>query len=135
MKIKFLAKGTAPNSYDISGRIINGIDVSLFPARATFTGNEETQAAGIYGMQWVDGVLHVSLGQMTKAYQFPVYSHDWEEGNWIDATDYDRSKCYVKATNPQAVALLDGDQAEYFRDNDGKWSVRMTETEEQEPVV
>lgn len=132
MKIKFLAKGFAPKSYDINGETINGIDVSLFPQGGTFVGNDVTLAAGIYGVHWDNGVLHVTLGQMTNAYQFPVASHDWREGEWIDAADYDPAACYVKATNPQALVLLESGKAEHFQDADGKWTVRMIDAEEQE---
>jgi hypothetical protein len=127
MKIKFLAKGIAPDFYTISGSVINGIDTAPFTEDAAFIGNEETKNAGIYGMEWVGGELLITLGQITKAYQFPVNSHDWAESDWIDAVNYDPSQCYVKATNPQAVELLDSGQAEYFQDTDGAWTVRMIE--------
>lgn len=126
MKIRFLA-GAGPSSYEISGSVINSIDTFLFPEGASFKGNEETKSAGIYEMEWVGGILHVTLGQMTKAYQVSASSHDWAESDWIDAINYDPSQCYVKATNPQAVALLNSGAAEYFQDTDGKWSVRMIE--------
>ncbi|MBZ5486885.1 hypothetical protein HW452_05035 [Halomonas aquamarina] len=133
MKLKFLAKGFAPVSYNISGAVINGIDTSLFVDGSRFVGNEDTQEAGIYNMEWVDEELCVTLGQMTKAYQVNVGSNGWREGDWIDAEDYDPTRCYVVATNPRAVALLEGGVAEYFQDADGAWTVRIIEKELQEP--
>jgi hypothetical protein len=127
MKIKFKALYDAPAVYSVSGSVINGIDTSLFTEGAVFKGNEETKNAGIYGMEWVGGELLITLGQITKAYQFPVNSHNWAESDWIDAVNYDPSQCYVKATNPHAVELLTSGQAEYFQDTDGKWTVRMIE--------
>jgi hypothetical protein len=124
MKIKFLARDKSPRFYSISGSVINGIDTALFPEGATFIGATETDDAGVYGMEWVGGILHVTLGQMTKMVEFPIAAR---EGDWIDAADYDPAHCYVKAASPLAVELLDSGQAEYFQDTDGKWSVRTIE--------
>ncbi|MCE7520314.1 hypothetical protein LZG37_19430 [Halomonas titanicae] len=133
MKLKFLA-GAGPVFYEINGSVINGIDTSLFAEGDTFTGSDETDAAGIFSMQWLNGELHVTLAQMTKAYQVTVSSHDWREGGWIDATDYDPTTCYVVAARPKARVLIDSGHAEYFQDNDGCWTVRMVENQEQGAV-
>lgn len=133
MKLKFLAKGFVPADYSISGSIINGIDTSLFTEGSIFTGSHETQAAGIYSMQWIGGELHVMLGQKTCGYQIPGCCSDWREGDWIDVGDYDPDACYVVATDPKAAAMLASGEAEYWRDPaDGKWTVRYVEVE-QEP--
>jgi hypothetical protein len=125
MKIKFLAKGIAPRSYNISGSVINGIDTAPFVEGSVFVGNESTKEAGIFNMQWVNGELHVTLGQMTKAYDLTIYSHDWAEGEWINASDYSPAVCYVVASRPKASYLIESGHAEYFQDTDGRWTVRM----------
>lgn len=131
MKLKFLA-GSGFTAYDIAGDVINGIDVSPFIEGSTFQGNEETKAAGIFDMFWQAGELHIVLAQATS-----TTGLSWapREGEWIDAIAYDPSARYVVATNPQALALLQGGEAEYFQDTDGKWSVRMIESVEEEPVA
>lgn len=100
-----------------------------------FVGNESTKAAGIFNMQWVDGELYITLGQMTKAYELTIYSHDWIQGEWIDASDYNPSVCYVMASSPKARYLIESGYAEYFQDIDGRWSVRMINTSTQRAVV
>lgn len=132
MKLKFKAKGLAPAAYDVNGAVINGIDLALFPVGAVFTGNDETLAAGIFDVFWQDSVLHVVLGQMTKMIEFPIAGR---EGEWIDAADYDPAQRYIVSTDPNALALLGSGQAEWFQDSDGKWSVRMIESVEQEATV
>ncbi|WP_252109010.1 MULTISPECIES: hypothetical protein [unclassified Halomonas] len=128
MKIKFLAKGLTPVSYNINGSLINGVDTSLFTEGSVFVGNEDTYIAGIYGMLWENGVLHVILGQMTKGYQIPGCCSDWWEGDWIDASDYDPEQCYVVATDPEVSAMLSAGDAEYWRDPaDGRWTVRLVD--------
>lgn len=131
MKLKFLA-GAGPASYQVSGTVINGIDFSAFIEGSKFVGNEETRAAHIYGAEWVNGELVVTLAQPTANYEMPVYSHDWAEGEPIDAAEYDPQGRYVQATNPQALELLESGKAEYWRDPDtGAWTVRMIETAEE----
>ncbi len=133
MKLKFLA-GAGPASYQVDGTAINGIDFSLFTEGAKFVGSEETQASYIYGAEWVDGQLVVTLAQPTDNYEMPVYSHDWASGEPIDAVEYDPQGRYVRATNPHVAELLDSGQAEYARDPEtGAWTVRPIETAE-EPV-
>ena len=51
------------HDYVISGSVINGIDLSVFPAGAIFRGNDSTDAAGIYNVELIDGELYVTLGQ------------------------------------------------------------------------
>jgi len=131
MKLKFLP-GAGPVSYQVSGTVINSIDFSLFIEGAKFIGNEETRAAHIYGAEWVNGELLVTLAQPTANYEMPVYSHDWTAGEPIDATQYDPQGRYVQATNPQALDLLESGKAEYARDPEtGAWTVRMIETAEE----
>lgn len=131
MKLLFLA-GAGPASYEVSGAVIDGIDFSVFTEGSKFVGNEETRAAHIYGAEWVNGELLVTLAQPTDNYQMPVYSHDWTEGEPIDAAEYDPQGRYVQATNPQAIELLESGQAEYWRDPEsGAWTVRMIETAEE----
>ncbi|RUR51535.1 hypothetical protein [Vreelandella populi] len=133
MKLTFLAKSLAPTAYDISGSVISGIDTSLFVEGSQFTGNEDTGTAGIFDMFWEEGELHIVLAQPVKTIDLPWSAR---ASGWIDAGDYDPHARYVVATNPQALALLEDDQAEYWKDpTDGKWSVRMIETEEQEPAA
>lgn len=131
MKIKFLAKGVAPAVYEINGTVVNGIDTALFPVGASFTGNDETLAAGIFDMFWQEDALHVVLGQMTKMTQFPIAGR---EGEWIDAADYDPTQRYIVATDPKAVALLESGEAEWVQDTDAKWTVQMVESAEEEPA-
>lgn len=134
MKIKFLAKGAAPDFYSISGAVINGIDTSLFTEGSIFIGDAETQSAGVYNIEMIGGEIHAALGQTVKAYQIPGRCSDWWEGDWIDVADYDSDACYVVATDPEVAAMLASGAAEYWRDPaDGKWTVRLVEVE-QEPT-
>jgi|TARA_R110001583_G_scaffold192029_1_gene358058 hypothetical protein len=133
MKLLFLAKSKAPTSYNISGPVINNIDTGLFVEGSKFVENEETREAGIYDMYWRDGVRYVVLAQPAKTTGIPWAAR---EGEWIDATDYSPSQRYVVSTNHHALALLENGAAEYWQDMaDGKWTVRMIETEEQEPAA
>ncbi|WP_404466267.1 hypothetical protein LG331_08255 [Vreelandella aquamarina] len=128
MKLKFLA-GAGPAEYVISGAVINGIDVSPFTEGAQFVGDDQTRAAGIFDMSWREGELHVVLAQPTQTTGIPWCARD---AGWIDADAYDPLARYVTATNPQALALLDSVQAEYWRDPEtGAWTVRPIEVQEQ----
>ncbi|NYT74257.1 hypothetical protein HZU72_17745 [Halomonas sp. QX-2] len=129
MKLLFLAKSKAPTSYNVNGPLINNIDTGLFVEGSQFIGSEETRDAGIYDMFWRDGDQHIVLGQPTKTTDTPWSAR---EGEWIDATDYDPSQRYIVATNHHALALIESGAAEYWQDpSDGKWTVRMIETEEE----
>lgn len=125
MKIKFLAVITAPEFYTIHNDFINGLDTSVFTEGAVFVGNEETQAAGIFDMKRRDGELYVTLGQCSLTYSCQPLndSHDWLGGGWIDAADYDPSRCYIVASSAP-------EGAEYVKREKG-WTVTMpTEDEE-----
>ncbi len=131
MKFKFLA-GAGPAYYAIAGSIINGIDFTEFVEGSVFVGDEETREAGIFGAEWVNGELLVTLAQPTANYEIPAYSHDWAAGEPIDAAEYDPRGRYVQATNPQAIKLLESGDAEYWRDpTTGAWTVRMIQTAEE----
>lgn len=132
MRLRFLA-GAGPASYSIDGAKINGVDFSLFVNGSTFVGNGETDSAYIYGACWEDGVLMITLAQPVADYLVNSPSNDWTGTGWIEATDYEPNGRYVKATNPQVIALLDSGQAEYWRDPaTGAWTVRMIEAPDQE---
>lgn len=128
MKLKFKAKGHAPSQYDINGTLINGIDMSLLPEGGQFVGDETTQEAGIYGAEYIDGELVVTLAQTCIAYETPAYSSDWrgDPDLLIDAENYDPDTCYIVAT-----AKPDG--AEYVK-RDAGWTVAMTQEVDDELV-
>ena len=106
----------AHHDYTISGGGINGIDLSVFPADATFKGNADTDAAGIHNQR---GLLYECA---------PVNgSHDWfGTGEWIDAADYDPDQCYL-------VATAAPDNASYEKRPDG-WTVTVPVVEEPELI-
>ncbi|QKS24176.1 hypothetical protein [Vreelandella titanicae] len=117
----------AHHDYTISGEVINGIDLSVFPADATFKGNADTDAAGIHNVERIEGELHVTLGQHGLLYECaPVNgSHDWfGTGEWIDAADYDDEQCYI-------VATAAPENADYEKRSDG-WTVTVPVVEEPE---
>lgn len=129
IRLTFVAKAGAPERYVVHQGVINGIDTSLFAEGATFIGSDETRAAGIYGMEWLSGQLHITLGQMAANSGIAWAARG---GNPINAADYDPDARYVQATNPHAVALLESGQAEYWRDPaTGAWTVRMIDTPEE----
>lgn len=127
MKLKFLA-GAGPEFYNIQGSVINGIDFSEFVEGSVFVGNEETQDVGIFGAEWIDGVLHVTLAQRTQTTQFAWGAR---ETGWIDAEGYDPEGRYVQAINPHAVALIEKGEAEYKRLENGTWTVVYVENIEE----
>ena len=99
MKLQFKATGTAPDSYDISGETINGIDLSPLDQGGKFVGNEETREAGIRdAYRDEDGELHVTLEQAVIASQYPGEKAHWREGEEIDAEEYDPDTCLVIPT-------------------------------------
>lgn len=129
MKLKFLAKHSAPMAYTVNGGVINGIDVSPFTEGAQFVGDDQTRAAGIFDMFWQEGELHVVLAQPSQSTDVAWGARD---AGWIGAADYDPEARYVQATNPQALDLLESGKAEYARDPEtGAWTVRMIETAEE----
>ncbi|MGP5324925.1 hypothetical protein [Vreelandella titanicae] len=116
------------HDYVISGSVINGIDLSVFPAGAIFRGNDSTNAAGIYNVELIDGELYVTLGQHGLPYECePVNgSHDWfGTGEWINAGDFDPEYCYI-------VATAAPDDAEYVKRAEG-WTVNVPVVEQEEP--
>lgn len=124
MKLKILA-GPVDFNYEISGDVINGIDTSLFTEGSTFTGNEETLASGIYGMEWVSGELVVTIAQKGILYECqPINGgHYWHEApSLIDVSEFDASQCYIVATGAP-------DGAQYVKRDDG-WTVVLPEQEE-----
>ena len=131
MKLIFLA-AAGPASYQVNGTVINGINFALFTEGSKFIGDEQTKAAHIYGAEWLNGELMIRLAQPTKDYEISINSHDWSAGEPIDASEYDSQGRYVRATNPQAIKLLESGDAEYWRDpTTGAWTVRLIQPEAQ----
>lgn len=97
MKVKFLATGTAPDMYTISGEIVNGIDLSIIEHGGKFIGSDDTRAAGIRNAERDENnELWVTLKQ-------EVGAGHWREGEWIEAGDYDPEVVYVvKLDKPHA---------------------------------
>lgn len=115
--------------YTIRGDVINGIDLSVFPAGAVFEGNEVTSSAGICNVERRDGELYVTLGQRGLEYECaPVNgSHDWfGTGEWIYASHFDPDRCYIVATGAPA-------EAEYEKRPEG-WTVVVPVFEEDEEL-
>ena len=102
MKLKFLAYGQNKD-YEINGDTINGIDLSEFPVDGVFTGNEQTEEAGIINVERDSEGLKVTLYQGTIAGQYPNRKAHWREGSWIDASGYDPETCYVNPTGMQGL--------------------------------
>ena len=128
MKLKFLAVARLV-SYEIQGSVINGIDTSLFTQGAKFVGNDQTRAAGVIDMFWVEQELHIVLAQPTWTSDLPWAARD---AGWVDASTYDPEARYVEATNPQAIEQIESGRAEYWRDPyTGKWTVRLIQLETQ----
>ncbi|MBT2772919.1 hypothetical protein J7J47_11865 [Halomonas sp. ISL-60] len=125
MNLKFLAKGAAPQSYAVAGEVVNGLDLSVFPEGATYTGSDVTLTAGIYNVERINGELFVTLGQCCVAYECSTVngSHDWAESEWINSADYDPSNCYIVATSAPPAA-------EYVKRENG-WTVKMPDLEEE----
>lgn len=109
---------------DPSGAI-SGLDLSVFPEGAAFTGSEETRHLGIFGVENVEGELYVTLCQSGLGYECQPAdgNHFWHEGDWIDAADYDPERCYIVATSAP-------DDAEYVKRDNG-WTVTVPAQEEE----
>ena len=89
MRLKFLATGTAPDTYMISDETINSIDLSIIEHGGKFLGSDETRAAGIReAVRDENGELWATLCQQ-------VGPGHWTESVWIDADDYDPEAVYV----------------------------------------
>ena len=113
MKLKFKAKGTLQPDYTIYNSIINGIDVSQFPAGGKFIGDESTQAAGIYDVTHNGTELVVTLAQRGLTYECSPTngSHDWQESGLIDSTEYDENACYIIASSkPEGAEYVKREQ-------------------------
>jgi hypothetical protein len=119
MKLKFKAKGAVQCNYKVENRIINGIDFSQFVEGSQFIGNEDTIQAGIYGAEYVDGELVVTLAQTGVGYECaPVDgSHNWkgQPDLLIDASEFSNDTCYI-------VASSKPDEAVYVKRDNG-WTV------------
>ena len=120
------SKNYAPK-YIIDGNLVNGVDTSLFDQESYFIGNDETLEAGIYDMYWLDGHLHITLGQKAKTTDF---SWGARESGWIDLSEYSPVARYIAATDEVALEMIANGQAEYWRDpEDENWTVRLVEQE------
>lgn len=94
MKIKFLATGIGPDSYDIHDETINDIDLSIVEYGGKFIGNEQTSKAGIRKAERDEhGELWVTLCQKVGA------GHWTGSDTWIDTIDYDPNRIYVLKKN------------------------------------
>lgn len=126
MKIKFLALPSGvPDEYIISGSVVNGLDLSVFPEGGKFVGDETTREAGIHKVERDEtGELIVTLAQSCTGYQVQVPSHDWRESEeLIDSTELSNDVCYIIPT-----AMPEG--CETFKTESGQWSVRKVVTNE-----
>jgi hypothetical protein len=119
MKLKFKAKGVIQPDYKVENQTINGIDFSQFVEGSQFVGNEDTSQAGIYGAEYVDGELVVTLAQTGVGYECtPVDgSHNWigQPDLLIDASEFSNDTCYI-------VASSKPDEAVYVKRDNG-WTV------------
>ena len=129
MKIKFKAKGTMQPDYDINNETINGVDLSQFPQGGQFIGDESTQEAGIYDVIHNGTELVVTLAQCGLAYECsPVNrSHDWQESELIDSTEYDENTCYI-------IASSKPEDAEYVKREQG-FTVAIPTQEDNDELV
>jgi hypothetical protein len=106
MKIKFyIGQNT---QYTITDSTINGVDLSVIPPSTTINPMpDELTQAGILSVHTDDtGELFVTL-QQSGHYDYPVMSHDWKEGEWINASDYDPAEMYI-------VPLSVQDKTDYY---------------------
>jgi hypothetical protein len=125
MKLKFLAFGTPTPGYIIVAETINSIDLSIFPGGGKFTGDDDTQAAGILDVTRIEGELYVTLAQQGGSYQCQPTngSHDWRgTGEWHDAESFSNDTCYITATSKP-------EGAEYHKTQYG-WTVKLPEVED-----
>ncbi|WP_278369491.1 hypothetical protein [Vreelandella titanicae] len=125
MQIKIIAVNDAPVFYNISNEEINGIDLSSFPEGASYIGTSFMRESGIWGLDRVNGELHVTIGQHGLPYECNPdgNNHEWQGVNeWVDANDFDPDSCYI-------VAASAPEGAEYIRRENG-WTVAMPQTEE-----
>lgn len=111
---------------NIKGEMVNGIDLSNFPEGGTLILSADILAAGIYDVERINGVLHVTIGQCGLPYECHYVNGEIEwhgTGEWIDAADYDPSRCYIVATSAP-------EGAEYVKRENG-WTVTLPQVEEE----
>ncbi len=99
MKIKFHAIAKHYD-YTITATSINGFDMSGIPADTRVSPLPlELADTGIRAIETdASGEVFVTLQQSKLPYEYPVNRHDWSESDWIDATSYDPSQCYIVPT-------------------------------------
>lgn len=114
-------------TYTIDGENINSIPLSEIQDGESFA-LPEMREAGIRKAERIDGELFVTLEQSCIAYQYPVASHDWREGGWIDAANYDPEQCYCKPIS------VDGKEDWYFELTDAGFTVVQIVSPEPEPI-
>lgn len=97
MEIKIYPTGSAFFKNTISGKSVNGIDLSVIPpSTAILPLPPELRDAGILAVHTDEtGELFVTLQQACLSYEYPVTSHDWKESDWIPAEEFDPNKCYI----------------------------------------
>lgn len=129
MKLKFKAKGTLQPDYTIDNSTINGVDLSQFPQGGQFIGDESTRAAGIYDVSYDGSDLIITLAQRGLSYECgPTNgSHDWQESDLIDATEYDENTCYI-------IASSKPEDAEYVKREQG-FTVAIPAQEDNDELV
>lgn len=108
MMIKVVPVGhSAPQSYTISGEVVNGVDISSFPEGGKMVDADLFRTAGIRDIKREEGVLYVTLIANCASYDtLDGADSDWVESSWMDAAEYDPSVCYPTPTNVDPVAEL-----------------------------
>ena len=105
MRIKFLASGVAPDRYEFNGEkiIFNGeeFDLSIFQVGDKFEGID-SEIPGIRAVERIDVELYVTLCQKTPK------GHWTGKDEWIDSTEYDPTKLYIRERTPEEVKQLWG---------------------------
>lgn len=108
MKIKFLATGSAPESYEFDNEKIKindeWHDLSDFEEGDMYYG----EIPGIRAVERIDGELYVTLCQ-----QAPPGHWTGRDMEYIDASEYDSNKLYIREKTPEEIAEGERSLAEF----------------------
>ena len=105
MKIKFMATGIAPDRYEFDGEKITfdneTFDLSAFEEGDIFQGIEHEMQV-IRAVERIEGELYITLCQKS-----PVGHWTGDGIGYIDATEYDPEKSYIRERTPEEMAEVE----------------------------